>query len=369
MSTPPGYEKKGTGEVVSVALMQENHQPVLLRSDRHPLLSALERLQAGTTVGELAADYFAGSDTDAMELLSTLLDKGCLMRPVPSAALPPQTVRERFDRLLAYFAEFETAETNRYDYLRRVQESHVVFLGLGSMTSWILSHLVASGVGRITGVDPDRVEPSNLARQAFYRESDVGTVKVTATSGIVHSLNSTTRFDGIEAQLRSATDAFEILGRLDRPDLVILTADQPLWVIAEWAAHACNLLDLPLLRVNVRSVGPFKNGAGTACPACELGRLRQSPGAEAILSYRSSSSYRSAFNSATISTEIAVQASIAAHEAVGHLTGAWAPLSINASLQVTPPPALHAERRAVMPNADCSACGTSARARDGAAPR
>jgi hypothetical protein len=341
----------------SVALTRSGRTPFSLRSDAYPVLPVLEALQAGTTFGELVAEFFANDEERAAKLVSLLLDRDMLMSPAHIDDAPSPYDRDRFDRLLAYFGEYETPGEARFEFLRRLQASHVVFLGLGSMTSWVMSHLVASGVGRITGVDPDKVELSNLARQAFYGEDDLGLAKTSASKNILARLNSATRFDGVAAHIASAADARSVLGDIDRPDLVILTADQPLWLIAEWVSTACAGLQLGLLRVNVQSVGPLFDGPGTACPACELGRLRRSPGAEELLSYRSAGSYRSMFNSATISTEIAIQGTLAAHEAIGYLSGAWQPDSVNGSLRLTAPPGLGAERRSLQPNPHCAACG------------
>lgn len=61
--------------------------------------------------------------------------------------------------------------------------------GLGVPAAWALAR---AGVRRLTLVDTDPVELSNLPRQVFYRDSDIGALKVDAAAlrlhGLVHGL-------------------------------------------------------------------------------------------------------------------------------------------------------------------------------------
>lgn len=57
--------------------------------------------------------------------------------------------------------------------------SHVLCIGAGGIVSQIAPTLVRKGIGRITLLDDDIVEPSNLNRQRFYRK-DIGKNKALA---------------------------------------------------------------------------------------------------------------------------------------------------------------------------------------------
>lgn len=343
----------------SVVIMRSGHCPVRVSMPGISVQGAIEALQEGTAFGDLAKRFFRADLTAAHTFVSSLRSQGLLAAPTPSLAAPQPAEADRLDRLVAYLAEFEQPNATRYEYIDRLRRAHVLFLGLGSMTSWIIGHLVAAGVGRITGIDADRVAASNLARQALLAEADIDVEKTRATEAAVKRLSTLTEFTGVAAQISSAEEAERVLAAQGPINLVILTADQPLWAIAEWASAACGRVGVPLLRANVQGVGPVRLGPGTACPACELSHLRQSPGAEQLLRYRASDRYRSIFNSATISTEIAIQGAVAAHEAVGLLTRAWQPSAINVRLRVTPPPELSASRYPVRPSPDCVACRTA----------
>ena len=61
--------------------------------------------------------------------------------------------------------------------------AHVVVVGLGGLGSPVALYLAASGVGKLTLIDPDRVELSNLQRQVLHSENSLGQSKVRETQG------------------------------------------------------------------------------------------------------------------------------------------------------------------------------------------
>ncbi|MBS0377060.1 MAG: HesA/MoeB/ThiF family protein [Proteobacteria bacterium] len=71
----------------------------------------------------------------------------------------------------------------------RLAAAHVLVVGAGGLGCPVLSYLAAAGVGRLSIIDPDRVETSNLHRQPLYRECDAGRLKVEAAQGALQALN------------------------------------------------------------------------------------------------------------------------------------------------------------------------------------
>ncbi len=55
--------------------------------------------------------------------------------------------------------------------------SHVVLVGCGGIGSPALQYLAAAGIGRLTLIDDDVIDLSNLQRQTIYTPSDIGKPK------------------------------------------------------------------------------------------------------------------------------------------------------------------------------------------------
>lgn len=63
---------------------------------------------------------------------------------------------------------------------QRLETAHVAVVGLGALGCPVADLLTGAGVGRLTLIDPDRVDLSNLHRQTLYVETDAGALKVDA---------------------------------------------------------------------------------------------------------------------------------------------------------------------------------------------
>lgn len=62
--------------------------------------------------------------------------------------------------------------------LERLRQTRVILFGVGGVGSWCAEALVRSGVGHLTMVDSDCVDPSNINRQLPALHSTVGLPKV-----------------------------------------------------------------------------------------------------------------------------------------------------------------------------------------------
>ena len=58
-----------------------------------------------------------------------------------------------------------------YDGQQALINSHVLILGLGGLGASASQYLAGSGIGRLTLLDPDTVELSNLHRQVVHSEN------------------------------------------------------------------------------------------------------------------------------------------------------------------------------------------------------
>jgi adenylyltransferase/sulfurtransferase len=71
----------------------------------------------------------------------------------------------------------------------RLRASHVVVLGLGGLGSPLALYLGAAGIGRLTLVDGDSVDPTNLHRQVIHAQETIGVHKVTSAKARIVGLN------------------------------------------------------------------------------------------------------------------------------------------------------------------------------------
>ena len=74
---------------------------------------------------------------------------------------------------------------------RRLRNAHVAVLGAGGLGSPALLYLAAAGIGRVTIIDDDVVDVTNLHRQVIHPDHSVGKPKVESAAAAVRALNPT----------------------------------------------------------------------------------------------------------------------------------------------------------------------------------
>lgn len=149
-------------------------------------------------------------------------------------------------------------------------DRHVVLVGCGGIGSPALQYLAAAGVGRLTLVDDDVVDVSNLQRQTIYTPSDIGKPKAETAAEWVR------RFDlglevsaivgrvGVDNVAQTLTGASLVLDGCDNFATRLLVSD------------TCVKLGLPLTSAAVgRFQGQVANFAGhlpaQPCYRCFVG--------------------------------------------------------------------------------------------------
>ncbi len=140
----------------------------------------------------------------------------------------------------------------------RLAACRALVVGAGGLGGPVLQILAGAGIGRITIMDPDRVELSNLHRQPLYRMTDLGRPKAEAARDAVLAANPALgvhamveRFDPGSAALVGAADIV-----VDAADTLAAT-----YVLSD----ACFAAGVPLVTAAVLEqrghVGAFCGGA------------------------------------------------------------------------------------------------------------
>ena len=84
---------------------------------------------------------------------------------------------------------------------QKLQDAHVIIMGVGGLGSPAAMYLAASGVGMITLVDFDTVDNSNLQRQIIHNTDSVGSSKVDSAKETLLKINPETNINCIDKQL------------------------------------------------------------------------------------------------------------------------------------------------------------------------
>lgn len=98
----------------------------------------------------------------------------------------------------------------------KLAQSHVALVGVGALGSFQAGALARAGVGRLTLIDRDYVEASNLQRQWLFEESDAAEAlpKAVAAAQRIARINSEIRVDAVTADLTPA-NAEDLLAEAD----------------------------------------------------------------------------------------------------------------------------------------------------------
>ncbi len=119
---------------------------------------------------------------------------------------------------------------------QRLKESHVLVVGAGGLGAPALLYLAGAGLGRLSVIDDDQVELSNLHRQVIHRYAGVGNSKAESAAAALRSLNPLVEVRSYRERLQEHNiDRF-----LEGVDLVVDGSDnfQTRYLISAAAARA-----------------------------------------------------------------------------------------------------------------------------------
>lgn len=158
---------------------------------------------------------------------------------------------------------------------QKLEEASVLVLGCGGIGTMVSTLLVAAGIRRLTLLDRDTVEESNLTRQVVFNERDVGRPKVEVLARKLRDLDSTVRLSLREEKVSAGTARNVVAGH----DVAVLSADYP-FGIARIVNRAAIAERVPFVNAgyigDVATVGPFVVPGQYACLDCSTsasGRL------------------------------------------------------------------------------------------------
>ncbi|HEV7341455.1 MAG TPA: molybdopterin-synthase adenylyltransferase MoeB [Sphingopyxis sp.] len=152
----------------------------------------------------------------------------------------------------------------------KLKAAHVAIVGAGGIGCPAITYLAAAGVGRLTIVDDDVVELSNLQRQPLFTDSDIGSLKAAVAADAVRRINPHV----VAVAVAERLDATNAAALLSGATLILDGCDNFATRLA--VNHAAVALQIPLLSA---AIGAFEGQValyegwrpGSPCYACLVG--------------------------------------------------------------------------------------------------
>jgi len=159
----------------------------------------------------------------------------------------------------------------------KLKNAHVAIIGAGGIGCPAITYLAAAGVGRLTIVDDDRIELSNLQRQPLFTDADLGALKAEVAADAARRINPHVEAAAVPERL----DADNAEALLAGAGLILDGCDNFATRLAVNAAAVA--LHIPLLSA---AIGAFEGQialyegwrAGSPCYACLVGDDPDRPG-------------------------------------------------------------------------------------------
>ena len=127
-----------------------------------------------------------------------------------------------------------------------IRSGRVLIVGCGALGSLCAMYLAASGVGSITIADFDTIDISNLQRQLFFTESELGLSKCAILASRMRALNSDVEVE----ELPVLMNVENALKHFPQHDFIIDGSDNP--ATKKMTATLCEQLGIPYCIGGVR---------------------------------------------------------------------------------------------------------------------
>jgi len=152
----------------------------------------------------------------------------------------------------------------------KLKAAHVALIGAGGIGCPAIAYLAGAGVGRLTIIDDDVVELSNLHRQPLFADEDIGASKAEVAAKVARRINPHVE---AEARVERLSDA-NAEALLAGAELILDGCDNFATRLA--VNRAAVALEIPLLSA---AIGAFEGQvalyegwrAGSPCYACLVG--------------------------------------------------------------------------------------------------
>lgn len=150
---------------------------------------------------------------------------------------------------------------------KNIEKSHAIILGCGGIGNLVAVALATAGIGRLTLIDNDLIEYSNLTRQFLFNEDDIGKNKVDVLQKELHRRNPKTIINTLKLQITAEKG----LSDLPKCNIIVLSADKPANLI-RWVNAYSIRTKTPFINIgyveDIVTWGPLVIPEVTSCWEC-----------------------------------------------------------------------------------------------------
>lgn len=232
------------------------------------LINFISSLDGSSTVGELINRL--NLNKQAIFALIDFLKKHCLIQSIQTSVFIEQ---HQFAHVLNFLADYIPYQELE-NYFNKIQNFHIVIIGLGAVGSWTTIQLAKTGLKKFTLIDDDTVEQSNLNR-TFFTLQDIGEKKVDSMKKHLYKISTEIKCTTIESHISSQNALKNILGNVENNNLLVINcADMPnVDTTSSWVNKVCLELNIPYIiaggyNLHLTLLGPTIIPYETACYKC-----------------------------------------------------------------------------------------------------
>ncbi len=215
----PSVAVVSNGDVTEFFL-SDIRKTIVLRMDKE-VTKLLFGLNGKRTVEEfLEANQLSERAEEVLPLLDFLNKNNVLIKVDDEYSVN----YSHYPRVYSFLENYCTTQQQVEEKFRRIQQSRVMIIGLGSVGTWVAQSLLMSGVRQFLFVDADNVELSNLHRQCGLTEASIGQLKTEVFSKRLKEMDAAVQIECIVDWLDMG---FFERHHIVHVDLIINCADKP----------------------------------------------------------------------------------------------------------------------------------------------
>ncbi len=133
----------------------------------------IENLKTPKKESELFEQLKKGYSSEDINLCTNSLEKFGIIRKYSS-----EKFNEKYLKQIQFIDELTGSWEETLKLQNKIENSKIAVFGVGGIGTWIVNGLSQIGVGEIRISDPDKINKSNLNRQLYFNEEDIGKYKV-----------------------------------------------------------------------------------------------------------------------------------------------------------------------------------------------